>query len=85
MANLQIRELPDELHEELRRRARMEGMSIRAYVARLIAADLALPPRVEWFARVRARRPIELGMPVADLVRDDRRERNRRPTDRRAR
>lgn len=75
MANLQIKGLPDEVHEELRRRARMEGVTVRSYVERLIAADQALPPRSEWFARIRSRRPIDIGRPVADLVADDRDER----------
>lgn len=81
MANLQIKDLPDDIHEELRRRARMEGMTVRGYVERLIAADQALPSRLEWFARIRARRPIAIDRPVADLLRDDRTERTgtRRP------
>lgn len=75
MANLQIKGLPDDVHEELRRRARMEGVTVRAYVEGLIAADQALPPRSEWFARIRLRRPVDIGGPVADLVQKDRGER----------
>jgi hypothetical protein len=72
VANLQIKDLPDDVHEELRRRARMEGLTVRTYVQRLIEADQALPPRAEWFQRVRHRRPVDLGRPVAELVRTDR-------------
>ncbi len=72
MGNLQIKGLPERLHEELRRRARMEGLTVRTYVERLIVADQALPPRAEWFTRVRSRRPVDIGRPIADLVRDDR-------------
>lgn len=75
MANLQIKGLPDDVHEELRRRARMEGVTVRAYVERLIAADQALPPPSEWFARIRLRRPVDIGGPVVDLVQKDRDER----------
>jgi hypothetical protein len=83
MANLQIKGLSDEVHEELRRRARMEGMTVRAYVQRLIEIDQALPPRAEWFGRVRSRRPVDIGRPVAELVADDRAERQPSPRRRR--
>lgn len=79
LANLQIKGLPDNVHEELRRRARMEGLTVRAYVERLIAADQALPPPSEWFARIRSRRPVDIGGPVADLVQKDRRGRTPAP------
>lgn len=72
MGNLQIKDLPDDVHDELRRRARMEGMTVRTYVQRMIETDQALPPRSEWFARVRARRPVDPGVPVAGLVAADR-------------
>jgi plasmid stability protein len=78
MANLQIKNLPDHVHAELRRRARTEGLTVRAYVQRLIEADQALPSRAEWLGRVRARRPVEVGVPVADLVAADRDERTPR-------
>ncbi|MGI9119487.1 MAG: hypothetical protein ACR2G7_05095 [Acidimicrobiales bacterium] len=72
MGNLQIKDLPEEVHEELRRRARLEGMTVRSYVQRMIEADQALPPRSEWFARVRAQRPVDPGVPIAELVAADR-------------
>lgn len=75
MANLQIKALPEDLHAELRRRARVEGVTVRAYVQRLIEADQALPVKTEWLARVRGRRQVELDVPVADLVRSDRADR----------
>lgn len=75
MANLQIKGLPDDVHDELRRRAHLEGITVRTYVERLIRADQALPPRSEWLARVRSRRPVDIGRPVAELVRADRDER----------
>ncbi len=79
MANLQIKNLPDDVHHELRRRARLAGVTIRTYVERLIAADQPLPPPSEWLVRVRSRRPVDLGRPVADWVDDDRAERTPEP------
>lgn len=72
VANLQIKDLPEPVHDELRRRARLEGVTVRTYVLDLIAADQAMPPRSEWFSRLRHRRPVDLGGPVADLIRADR-------------
>ncbi|MEO7803940.1 MAG: hypothetical protein ABIS18_05990 [Actinomycetota bacterium] len=75
MANLQIKNLPEDLHEELRRRARLDGVSVRAYLLRLIQDDLVSPSRSEWLAGLRSRRPVDLGRPVAELVGGDRSER----------
>jgi plasmid stability protein len=75
MANLQIKDLPEELHEELRRRARLEGITVRAYVLRLIEADQELPTKSEWLAQIRERRPVDIGGPAADLINADREER----------
>lgn len=72
VANLQIKDLPRDLHEELRRRARLEGVTVRAYVLGLIEADQSLPLPSEWLARVRARRAIDPGRPVAELLAEDR-------------
>jgi hypothetical protein len=77
VANLQIKDLPHHVHQELRRRARLEGITVRAYVQRLIEADQAFPTREEWLRRIRERRPVDLaGRAVADLVAADRAERN---------
>ena len=75
MANLQIKDLPDEVHDELRRRARQRGATLRDYVLDLILADQAMPSRDEWLARLRARPRIELAAPVAELLAADRRGR----------
>lgn len=75
MANLQIKDLPDDVHDELRRRARQHGSTMRDYVLRLILDDQARPSRDDWLARLRARPRIDLDRPVADLLAADRRER----------
>ena len=81
MANLQIKDLPDDLHDELRRRAKLAGTTVRAYVQQLIEADQALPPRGEWMRRIHRRRPVRLDRPVADWVADDRAARDGDATD----
>lgn len=75
VANLQIKDLPDPLHEELRRRAAAEGITVRSYVLRLIEADQQVPTRSEWLDRVRRRRPVDVSEDVAGAVRRDRAER----------
>lgn len=75
MANLQIKDLPDDVHDELRRRARMEGLSMRDYMVRLLLADQATPSKHEWLARIRARPRIDPEAPVAELLAADRRGR----------
>jgi len=75
MANLQIKDLPDDVHDELRRRARLAGGSMRDYVLQLLLADQATPSRDEWLARIRARPRVELDQPVATLIAADRQAR----------
>jgi antitoxin FitA len=71
MATLQVKDVPDDLHRELRRRAELEGLSIRDYLLRLIRNDQQRPPATEWLARLRRLEPLDLGAP-ADFVHADR-------------
>jgi plasmid stability protein len=60
MALIQIRDVPDDVYEELRRRARRDGQSMQKYLlARLIEMGRR-PDKSELFARIErdlARRP----------------------------
>lgn len=76
MANLQIKDLPEDMHEELRRRARFEGISVRDYVLRMIRNDQEYPSRAEWAEEMRNREPLPLGSDIAAQVRADREERS---------
>ncbi|HEX9888158.1 MAG TPA: hypothetical protein VGA69_01670 [Nitriliruptorales bacterium] len=58
MGNLQIKNVPDELHDELRARAGGAGMTLRDYVLRILERELAVP--ADWRARLAQ-------LPVADL------------------
>jgi plasmid stability protein len=57
VGNIQLKNVPDELHEQLRERARREGMAMRDYALRVLERDLAKPTLREWFDRVAARDP----------------------------
>lgn len=52
-----IRDLPDEVHGELVKRAAAEDMSLRAYVRGVLSEHVALPSMEEWLQRVHALGP----------------------------
>jgi antitoxin FitA len=79
MATLQVKDVPDDLHRELRRRADLEGLSIRDYLLRLIRNDQQRPPATEWLARLRRLEPLDLGAPATDFVHADRAARDLAP------
>jgi antitoxin FitA len=77
MSNLQIKDLPDEIHEELRRRAAQAGMSVRDYVLDLIRRDQALPSRQDWLGSLRALPEVKTSRRPAELIREERKRRIR--------
>ena len=76
MGHIQVKDVPEPLHDELRRRARLGNTTVRDYVLGLIEKDLSLPTRDEWFSRLRSRAPVEPAGDAADLVREGREERD---------
>ena len=58
MANLQIKNVPDELHERLRRHARRNNCTMSAAVLAAIVRELE---RDEWRERMADRPIVELG------------------------
>ena len=52
MANLQVKNLPDELHDALRTRARQEGRTISELVGTLLRREMALPAITDWIAEL---------------------------------
>ncbi len=72
MANLQVENIPDELHERLRRCARERNCTLSAAVLAALERELA---RWEWRARLAERPPTDLGVPAATLLREARAER----------
>jgi antitoxin FitA len=77
MGAIQVKDVPEELHEALRRRALEEGRSLADYVLDLIRRDLGLPSRREWFERLATREPVDIAPGViADEIRAARAERD---------
>jgi antitoxin FitA len=71
MANVQVRDVPDDVHRRLKAQAAMSGQSLNEYLlARM--TDLASTPTVpELLERIREREPYD-GPSSAALVREDR-------------
>ncbi len=79
MANLQVKNVPEPMHAELRRRAALQHVTVRDYVLGLIRKDQQLPTLDEWLDGMAARGPMvgAESLDVAQLVRDGRDERDR--------
>jgi antitoxin FitA len=74
---IQIRNVPDELHSELRRRAAKQGLSLTAYLERVLEREVARPLPQEVFERIAQRPAVELDEPVAEVIRQERAARGR--------
>lgn len=72
--NLQVRDIPDHLHRELKRRAKARGIPLTDYVQGILEREIARPPAEEVFKRIRNRSAVDLGRPAADIIREERPE-----------
>jgi len=52
MGALQVKNVPPEMHDELRRRAAAAGLTLADFVLDVLRRELALPTLDEWFAEV---------------------------------
>ena len=73
MANLQVRNVPDVLHERLRQHARERNCSMSAAVLDAIEREL---DRWEWSRHLAQRPTTELGVDAATLIAEVRRARD---------
>ena len=73
MGNLQIKDMPDTLHERLRRCARENNCTMRAVVFTAIERELA---RWEWRKRLDLRPETDLGVEAAALLEEERTRRD---------
>ena len=69
MANLQVKNIPDELHDRLRRHAREHNCTISAAVLTAVERELA---RWEWRERLAQRTQTDLGTSAAALLHEER-------------
>ncbi len=74
MANIQVKNVPDELHERLRRHARKKNCTMSAAVLAAIEREIKM---AEWLERLETRPVVDLGVPAARLVEEARAERDK--------
>ena len=72
---LQVRNIPERLHKELRRRAKARGQTLTDYVQEVLEREVARPPAEEVFDRIESRRPVDLNIRVAEIIRQERADR----------
>lgn len=76
MGAIQVKNVPEELHERIRERARATGSTISDCVLELLAEEFGGPTLKEWIARIEEREPVDLtGVDVAEIIREGREER----------
>jgi plasmid stability protein len=73
---IQIRNVPDDLHRELKERAAQVGMTLSDYLLEELRATATRPTMREWLAMVDSFDPVELTMSPAEAIAA---ERERRP------
>jgi plasmid stability protein len=72
---IQLRNVPDPLHRNLKARAAMEGMSLSDYLVKELEHVASRPTVREMRARLELRAPVVLEESAADAVRAERDDR----------
>jgi plasmid stability protein len=75
---IQIKNVPPELHERLRERARREGRNMSDYALEVLERDLAIPTTREWLERLSQDEPVQgiTSQDIVDLIHEGRAERD---------
>jgi len=69
MANLQVKNVPEAVHERLRRQARENNCTMSTFVLAAIERELA---RCEWREHLRRQPTTDIGVEAATLIREER-------------
>lgn len=72
MANIQVKNIPEKLHNQLRRYAREQDCTLGEIVLEAIEREVA---RREWHKRFSSRPTTRLGTSAAELLEEERRQR----------
>lgn len=72
MVLLQIRNVPEETREELKRRAAKRGESMNAYLLRLLEEEVSTPTIEEVLERAARRIGVRPGPSAAEIIREER-------------
>ena len=74
---IQVRDVPDGLHRELVRRAKARRQALTDYIQGVLEKEVSRPPVNELVERIGRLPPVELPLPAAELIRAERRARDR--------
>lgn len=74
---IQVRNVPNRLHRELVRRARLKSLTLTDYIQEVLEREVTRPPAEEVFCRIRGRLRVDLGTSAASLIGEDRQIRSR--------
>ena len=77
MANLQVKNIPESLHRQLRRCAKRRKSTLSEVVLEAVKRELA---RSTFQDRLAKRMPVELGVPAAVLLEEERHQRKQAMT-----
>jgi plasmid stability protein len=58
MGAIQVKNIPEAVHAELRRRAAEEGMTLAEYILDVLRRDLSVPGQRQWLERLGSREPV---------------------------
>jgi plasmid stability protein len=72
MKMIQIRNVPDHLHRELKERAAREGITMSELLLRELPRIAGKPTVEQVLARIKAREPVRGPIDVARMIREDR-------------
>jgi len=75
---IQLRNVPDVLHRTMKARAAMAGVSLSDYIVREIRRMAERPTLEELQQRVAKREPVKLPVSAAEIIRQEREEREAR-------
>lgn len=70
MPNLQVRNVPEELHRTLKAKAALEGKSLSAFLLAELERIAKHPTRREFLQRLRTREPVHLNPTAAEIIRE---------------
>ena len=72
MKMIQVRNVPDEIHRELKIRAARQGVSLSDYLLELARRDVARPTMQEMVERLRSKPKTHVSVAAEDVIREAR-------------
>lgn len=72
MKTIQIRNVPDDVHGQLKARAALDGRSLSDFALAELRRSLERPTRKDWLARLATREPFDVPGGSAALIRAER-------------